>query len=79
MAKDDFEDLPDPDLAQLLLLEAGRLLEDISPELAASLPTNPQLCDARFERLSFYIGTSLDLARAACSLKQCEQQTQSSK
>jgi|GEM_PF-1441097 len=34
----DNTDLAEPDLAQLLVLEAGRILEDLTPDLAMALP-----------------------------------------
>ncbi|KUO54160.1 MAG: hypothetical protein APF78_01150 [Sphingomonadales bacterium BRH_c3] len=40
MDSDDLEEEPRPDLAQLLVLEAGRILEDLTPELAVRLPTD---------------------------------------
>lgn len=38
---------PEPDLAQLLVLEAGRIIEDLTPELASRLPAaTPEREDA---------------------------------
>jgi len=37
-------DITEPDLAQLLVLEAGRILEDLAPELALRLPGPTSYC-----------------------------------
>ncbi len=54
------QDPADPDLAQLLLREAGRLLEDLTPELAMRLP---EQADERAALLRQALDT-LDAARS---------------
>lgn len=58
-----------PDLAQLLVLEAGRILEDLTTELAVTLPPSPA---ARYKHLT-HILQALEqthaLLAAACSLQ----------
>jgi hypothetical protein len=61
MAIDHDIDADEPDLAQLLVLEAGRMLEDLTPKLANSLP------EGREER-AFILGKILNHIEATCLL-----------
>lgn len=56
---------PTRDLIQGLLLEAGRLMEDESPELAMILPCEPALIAARVDRVHRVATDILALAGAA--------------
>lgn len=55
-------DAPEPDLAQLLVLEAGRMLEDLTPELALRLP------NSREDRHDMITSMIVRLDRAHCLL-----------
>ncbi len=59
---------PARELIQGLLLEAGRLMEDESPELAMILPREPALIAARVDRLHRVATDMLALAVAAQAL-----------
>lgn len=56
-------DLPEPDLAQLLVLEAGRILEDLTPELVMKLP------QAALDRSNQLTAIVTELERAGAFLK----------
>lgn len=65
---EDSDNKPIKDLIQALLLEAGRLMEDESAELALALPDKPFLMAARVEHVHRVATDILALTNAAQAL-----------
>lgn len=56
---------PEPDLAQLLVLEAGRIIEDLTPDLAQRLPLGTAEREGAIEMMVRCLTDACNLLAAA--------------
>ena len=64
------DDYLEPDLVRLLVLEVGRLMEDVSPDLALVLPTAKRARQAKLSRLKKTVTAIAMLVDAAIAANQ---------
>ena len=63
-----FDESPEPfnrELIQALCLEAGRIMEETSPDLAITLPRTPELIAAHVDKLHQAAESLISIAEAA--------------
>lgn len=71
MATEDHIQESEPDLAQLLVLEAGRILEDLTPERAMSLSPTPYERQSAIEKYCQCLSDAQILLFAAQIVTRC--------